>query len=679
MIKNIFNLIVITIISFSSFAQEVDVTLFSKHARFKSIKISPTGHYYAATFPYKKHTRLAILKAEDFSLQCQFYFDDHESINNFWWGNDDRLLMSIYIDQEQFATPAATGELFAGNADCSKQTALLGYRSRHARSAGSQIVSRLPDDKKHILIANNERKSYLTDIYKLNIYTGRKKMYKKGNISHGSIILDNDMQWRLSYAPRLERAGITRAQDTGDRIYFYRATEKDEWQPMFSSNRIRSSAVGYVEVIGFSEDNQHIYLLDNTEHTLLGLYKFNPETQEKTLMYRHDVVDSAPFFLSLFDEKKQMMTSNLVGTSLKDGLPSVHFFDENSKAAKEYRSVAQSFPNEDFVVTSSTRDGHIRVIQTYSDRNPGTYYLYNVTQKKIEYLLPSSPWINPEQMAKTQAIQVKSRDGLTLHGFLTLPNGSDGKNLPMIMHPHGGPFGITDSWGFNPEVQLYAAAGYAVLQINFRGSGGYGREFEDLGYGSWAGSMQDDLTDSTLWAIEQGIADKDRICISGASYGGYSALMSVIREPDLYQCSIGYVGVYDLNLMMNRGNVAERIGWGTDYMSQAFGSTKEERTANSPATHADKIKAAVFLVHGGQDLQAHYENAYVMADALKAAGKEFEWLFTPDEGHGFYGEDNNTELYRRMLAFLDQHIGTKSKVKTQVKTETSQREQSSEG
>nr|WP_301003853.1 prolyl oligopeptidase family serine peptidase [Arsukibacterium sp.] len=255
-----------------------------------------------------------------------------------------------------------------------------------------------------------------------------------------------------------------------------------------------------------------------------------------------------------------------------------------------------------------------------------------------------------------QQISFTARDGKVIRGLLTLPDNA-GKNLPLIVNVHGGPFGPFDSWGYNSEVQYLANRGYAVLQINFRGSGGYGDDFQRAGRLQWGHAMQDDVTDGTLWAIEQGIADKERICIYGGSYGGYAALWGVIKEPDLYKCSVGYVGVYDMPLFFKGdGSDASRSGSIEQYISSHVGVGDDYMRSISPVHHVDKIKAELFIVHGSRDVRVPIVHANNLKKALDEIGKPYEWLVKED-GHGFFKVDHRVELYSKMAEFFDKHIG----------------------
>jgi dipeptidyl aminopeptidase/acylaminoacyl peptidase len=263
-------------------------------------------------------------------------------------------------------------------------------------------------------------------------------------------------------------------------------------------------------------------------------------------------------------------------------------------------------------------------------------------------------------LAVSRPVSFTARDGLTIHGYVTAPLGSESRPLPTVVLVHGGPHGPRDNWGFDPSVQALATHGYAVLQINFRGSGGYGQAFERAGYRNWGTTMQDDLTDGVRWAIEQNITDPARICIFGGSYGGYAALMSPVREPGLYRCAVGYVGVYSLPMMFDKGDVP-RSPAGRAFQQRILPETEAEQRAQSPAYNVDKLNLPIMLVHGGKDQRVPIDQMEFLIKQLRAVGKPPERvLVKPKEGHGFQIPENNVELFSSMLEFFDAHIGPTS-------------------
>jgi len=323
-------------------------------------------------------------------------------------------------------------------------------------------------------------------------------------------------------------------------------------------------------------------------------------------------------------------------------------------ATKLRQALQKAFEGNEVRFISRSADGSRAIIFVSSDVAPGEFLLFDTQTKKADMLRAARKWVDLNKMRPKESIELKARDGLTLHGYLTRPAGPGPH--PLIVLPHGGPHGIRDTWHFDDEVQLFANRGYAVLQVNYRGSGGYGMDFEAAGYRQWGASMQDDLTDATRWAIDQKVTTVDRICIYGASYGGYAALMGAAREPKLYRCAIGYAGVYDLQLMYESGDVPNSKS-GLGYLNMVLGDNPADLRARSPVARVQEIEAPVLLIHGKEDWRADYKQATRMRTALEKAGKRVEWMSLRGEGHGAYDDDTRLEVYQRMLAFLDKHMG----------------------
>ena len=316
--------------------------------------------------------------------------------------------------------------------------------------------------------------------------------------------------------------------------------------------------------------------------------------------------------------------------------------------------LSAAFPDDSVRVTSTTADGKVALVSTYSDRDPGSFYLFDTQTNKASFLLSRRSWIDPAKMAVVKPVELKARDGVVMRGYLTLPPGKGERDLPLVVYPHGGPFGIYDTWGFDTEPQILAAAGYAVLQLNYRGSGNYGRSFHQSGAQQWGLTMQDDLTDATRWAIDQGIADRNRICMYGASYGAYASLMGVAKEPTLYKCAAGYVGVYDLvTLSATESRENKRMNtWTSEWLGSGAGLA-----AVSPNRIAERIRVPVFLAAGGEDETAPIGHSEKMEAALKKNGVPVETLYYRTEGHGFYTIEHQREYYTRLLAFLSGSLG----------------------
>jgi len=352
--------------------------------------------------------------------------------------------------------------------------------------------------------------------------------------------------------------------------------------------------------------------------------------------------------------------ATVLGVVTEAGAPRVTMIEDASPDAEIYASLSSAFPGQFVNLASATSNGNQIIVSVSSDKNPGELYLYDRGTGKARFLMQGRQWLDAKQMGSVKPISLTTRDGLKVHGYLTIPNGSDGKNLPMIVNVHGGPMGPRDNWRFNQETQLLASRGYAVLQVNYRGSGGFGKAFQDKAYGAWADGIMNDVIDATRWAIAQGYADKERVCIYGGSFGGYASLMAPARDPELFKCAFGYVGLYDAQLQMKLSDTSKSAS-GMRYLVRAFGNTRTEQDAMSPINHVDKIKLPVYLAAGARDARCPPEHTEAMHKALAAAGNPPEGMIIQSgEQHGFYKEENNLKLYTEMLNFFDRHIGEKA-------------------
>jgi len=334
-----------------------------------------------------------------------------------------------------------------------------------------------------------------------------------------------------------------------------------------------------------------------------------------------------------------------------------HIFDEKRKEI--IADLEEKLPNVELVIKSKTKDENIMMVRTYSDRTLGDYYIYKVDTKELTHLHEVSPWLKKKYMAKQIPIKYTSSDGLTIHGYLTLPVGytiKTAKNMPVVVNPHGGPW-YRDSWGFNSEVQMLANRGYVVFQMNFRGSKGYGKKFWEASFGEWGLKMQDDITDGVNWLIDKGIADSERIAIYGSSYGGYAVLAGVTFTPDLYACGINYVGVSNLFTFFNSfppywENIREM-------MYEQIGHPEKDSlklAAVSPALHTENIKVPLLIAQGVNDPRVNKAESDQIVDALRTREIEVEYIVKEDEGHGFRKEENRFEFYKAMEKFLKKYL-----------------------
>jgi dipeptidyl aminopeptidase/acylaminoacyl peptidase len=296
------------------------------------------------------------------------------------------------------------------------------------------------------------------------------------------------------------------------------------------------------------------------------------------------------------------------------------------------------------------------IVWVGSDRLSGKYYYYEKNGGKPQELSVARPWLSENEMAVMKPIAYTSRDGLTIHGYLTLPKGIEPKNLPVVVNPHGGPW-ARDGWGFNPEVQFLANRGYAVLQMNFRGSTGYGRKFWEASFKQWGKTMQDDISDGVKWLINEGIADSTRIAIYGGSYGGYATLAGMTFTPELYACGVDYVGVSNMFTFLK--TVPPYWKPYLEMFHEMVGDPQKDSAllaSASPVFYADKIVAPLLIAQGANDPRVNKDESDQMVEALKKRGINVEYIVKDNEGHGFRNQENQYDFYRAMENFLGEHL-----------------------
>ncbi len=335
--------------------------------------------------------------------------------------------------------------------------------------------------------------------------------------------------------------------------------------------------------------------------------------------------------------------------------PQVRWFDD--EAAARQRTIDRALPDTfNLIVNWENADRYLLVLAA-SDRDPGTYFLYDRAFKSLTLIATRMKWINPERMAAMEPIQYTARDGLVIHGYLTYPPGAPRQHLPLVVLPHGGPW-VRDCWGFDPLVQMLASRGYAVLQMNYRGSPGYGAEFAEKGRRQVGRAIQDDIEDGTRWAIAQGVADPHRIAIVGGSYGGYSALFALGHNPDLYRCGISLSGVTDwLKIYESRQDPEYKLA--REFWVEEIGNPETDAPflqSISPVNFADKITAPVLIIQGKEDQIVPPKQARAMIAALEKAGHKPEAIFLDEVGHNLWIQTARTETFRRIAAFLAKNL-----------------------
>ena len=626
--------------------QPIPIQDFLRNDSFDQIKLSPTGKYVARSVSLGEKTVLAMSDRRTGKLTGHFNLGGKTQVQDFWWVSDERLLISVGEKFGLLERPQPTGELYATNADGSGQAILVGQRAgenttgshisggKEREAVAAYMVDDLPHDAKNVIVAVRPMQGEVpfTRAEVMDVFNGHRTVAAVAPVRDADFKTDPQGVVRFAIGQDVDNWSKT----------YYRDGAKSDWVLLNDQNLSSRKLIP----LGFSADGRTAYLQKDETQGPDGIYAYDTASHTMSLQQRDPVADPVRILLGPAKE--------VIGAQYMDGKSKVVLFDEGSAIAKAYRSLEASFPDQTVLLEDFTSDGKLAMVNVSSDRSPGDYYLYDLDSRKAAHLVSRYDWLDPDVMGVVRPITLTARDGTTLHGYLTLPPGSDGKNLPLVVDPHGGPFKVFDSWGFNWEPQLLASRGYAVLQVNFRGSSHYGRAFATAGYKQWGGTMQDDLTDTTRWAIQQGIADAHRICIFGASYGGYAALMGVAKEPSLYRCAIGYVGVYDLQALY-QDDVVRDSKSSTNFYKYTLGL--DGLDAKSPDHLADRIAVPVMLVAGREDEIAPPKHTELMRDALLKAGKPVDAKIYDKEGHGFFIDANRLDFYTRMLAFLDRNIG----------------------
>lgn len=594
---------------------------FFKNPEKSSYQISPEGTSFSYRAPYQDRMNIFVQEiGKDEAVQITFETD--RDIAGYFWANNNRILyLKDNGGDENY-------KLYGVDINGENLVCFTDFENVRAG-----VIDRLDDIPDEIIISMNKRNPQVFDPYRLNIVTGEMTMLYEnpGNIS--GWLTDHDGKLRVALA----------VTDMVNTTVLYRENETDAFKPILTTNFKES-----MSPLFFTFDNKKLYAASNIGRDKSEIVIFDPETGKETeSLFANEEVDVE----NLSYSKKRKVITKAYYTTDK-----VHykFFDDESEAM--YNRVKKELPNYDCYFTSTNTNEDKYLIRTYSDRSLGAYYFYDYVTDELSLIGEVSPWMNEEQMAPMKPIQYTSRDGLTIHGYLTLPVGVAPKNLPLVVNPHGGPW-ARDEWGFNPEIQFLANRGYAVLQMNFRGSTGYGREFWEISFKQWGQTMQDDITDAVKWAISEGIADKDRIAIYGGSYGGYATLAGLAFTPDLYKCGVDYVGVSNMFTFMNtippywepyRQMFYEMAG---DPVKDSVMLAKV-----SPALHADKIVAPLFVAQGANDPRVNLAESDQMVEAMRLRGVDVEYMVKTNEGHGFRNQENRFEFYRAMEVFLGTHM-----------------------
>jgi dipeptidyl aminopeptidase/acylaminoacyl peptidase len=634
-------------------AEQTPIEAFTQHAQYSEAKISPNGKYLAMTVDEQGQNLLVVLNLGDMAIVHTVKMADEKSVAEFAWAGPERLVFNAARNVGSYAQPFLTGEWFAVNADGSQGRTLLAYNvgggsigqtKQISYTDGYSLLHPLPEDPGQILMTVSSAAS--TQVVSVDTMSGQRRVLAK--IAKGGCSFALDVSHQPNMAVCSDDRGENGAYEINSQLY--RVDGVGHWNLMSDSK-----TSGERIVVLDSAPDGRVYAIADDRKLPAAFGLLDVSTGQFKKLYQDPVSDPARFIVGSDGH-------TILAVVTAAGVPHIEMVDANSPDTRLYASLANSFPGQLVDFTSATQDGKKIVVSVKSDRNPGELYLYDRDSGQARFLIRNRMALDPRQMASVRAFSFKTRDGLTEYGYLTIPHGSNGKNLPLIVNPHGGPMGPRDDWEFNWETQLLASRGYMVLQVNYRGSGGFGQAFQDKSYGQWAQGLMNDIIDATHWAIDQGYADRERNCIYGGSFGGYASLMAPAREPGLFKCAFGYVGLYDAQIQLSRSDTSKRDS-GRRYLVRAFGNTRAEQDAMSPINYVDKLKLPIYLAAGARDPRCPPEHTEAMRDALTRAGNPPEGvIIQPGEMHGYYKDDAKLNLYTKMLDFFGRHIGGSAEV-----------------
>lgn len=621
---------------------DLPVEAFARMPTFTDLKISPGGKYVAARLFLNGRYTVSLFKLVGGKLEYFYGFGEDETYSVAWfdWVSSERMVVSAAFTGKRGGLSAVQTQerrLYALDAETTQMVGL--FRTRRDEipiQIQDRVVSYLLGDPKHILVQYHDREKSNPGVYRINVtkMTGHKR-----------VIGDRwGVDWWMTDADGDVRLGKG-LKTSGDRHLIIRRKESKKWTDF--SARANVPGVTF-NVVGFSSEPEIVYVMSNHEGDPRGLYSFNIETDSfGSLIYKHESVDVDS--VNIDDQTGKLLSVNFVDDDVNTVILAERPIRDN------IRKLADQYSELDVSIYSVSNDGNYAVLLLYGEGAAGAFHIYDSINNRISAMPPQYPDLAQVELGRTFSTEYLARDGLVIPTFITLPSEyeslDDAKDLPFIIHPHGGP-GARDFMRFSFDVQYFASRGYGVLQMNFRGSTGYGQAFKEAGDREWGQAMQDDITDGVAWLVENNYADAGRIAIVGGSYGGYAALMGVVKTPGLYQCAVSFAGVTDLPDLI----ADQRKFIGGEHTTRFIGERWRDRKMladNSPARRAEEIVVPVLLIHGEEDTVVEIDQSEKMAKQLKKYGKahRFIRLETGDHHHSLY--ENRLTYLREMDEFLD--------------------------
>lgn len=607
--------------------RQIPLEDFFRNSERTGYQLSPDGNYISYMAPYKDRLNVFVRRVDETDEHAIRITNETErSVAGYMWADNQRLLyMKDTAGDENY-------QLYGVHRDGTDDRAYTAFDG-----VRTSLIDDLEEQPGVVMIGMNKRNPEVFDPYRLNIETGELTLLAEnpGNIQG----------WMTDHDGRLRVA--TAIVDGVNTQILYRDTEDEPFKPVLTTNF--RDVVSFME---FTPDNKEVYAATNLHRDKTILVRMNPATcEELEVLYENERYDIA----SISYSRKRKKLLSVYCTGHKE--PVRHYFDAEEEQLRQ--RIKAHFPNQRYGIADTDKAEANYLIYVGGDRTRGSYWHYNALTDEAKKIADLAPWIKSDEMNAMHPVCYTTRDGLQIEAYLTLPDGltpDTAKQLPVVVNPHGGPW-ARDCWGYSSEVQFLSNRGYAVFQMNFRGSTGYGRHFLEASYKQWGLKMQDDITDGVKWLIEQGIANPNRIAIYGGSYGGYATLAGLTFTPDLYACGIDYVGVSNLFTFMQ--TIPPYWRPMLEMMYEQVGHPEhdaDQLAATSPALHADKIKVPLFVAQGANDPRVNKAESDQMVEALRQRGVVVEYMVKDNEGHGFHNQENRFDFYRAMERFLKAHL-----------------------
>lgn len=621
-------------------ADPIPVESFARLPRVESVKFSPSGKYLAVLRNQDGQTHLVTQATSGADAHVVVTSDNSDYfIKWFEWVNDERLLVSIRFAYTRNRVETVETRLIGVNRDGT------GGNQELIKPMSSQfqdrVIAFLPDDPKHVLIALDATIPNSPNVYRLNVESGVRSLVQAnpGNAEGFRRI----HEWMADRAGRV-RLGIG-GRDTMQRI-IVRSSGSDDWRELAEFDFTKESGVS---PLGFDSDPDVLYVraLHDGRQAIFKLRIDQPDAPRESVVADPTFDIGGPLIYSRW-------LRAVVGVSYAaEGIRTV-YWDKRAQAVQA--RIDSALPNRRNVIVSSSHDGKRHVVVSGNAVQPAQYFIFDREHDRVVKFAESRPDVDAGKMSVPKPVTIQARDGLALHGYLTAPLERDERAMPLVVFPHGGPW-VRDTAHWDSWVQLFASRGWAVLQVNFRGSSGYGEDFLRAGFQRWGLEMQDDITDAVRWAIQQGIANANRICIVGIGYGGYAALMGAVKTPDLYQCAISIAGVTDLRRLVDERRFFFRGEALADAHIGRWWSDRDRLNETSPISHAREIRTPLLLMHGASDVVVPVEHSREMADALKETGVQtYRYIELPQGDHWLSREPDRIQIFREMEAFLKSHL-----------------------